>query len=77
MPEPTAEPVVEEPVKIQCPSYRFVIFIVFQCHCYCWCYFSVRTLDDDSDFFPGSPLSEDNLAPNANFGNNDGYDDRE
>ena len=22
LPEPTAEPVVEEPVKIQCPSYR-------------------------------------------------------
>ena len=25
LPEPTAEPVVEEPVKIQCPSYRFVV----------------------------------------------------
>ena len=25
LPEPTAEPVVEEPVKIQCPSYRFAI----------------------------------------------------
>ena len=31
LPEPTAEPVVEEPVKIQCPSYRFFIVIVIDC----------------------------------------------